>query len=354
VRPEFRTSLYPEFDPAEVIALTMIDGFGAASVRTHIERIRTEGQSIDAGLPFALFSDARLKASEALRATERIGARLIIDGEEGYPPRLYDLETPPVAIWTLGDPACLLDRTISIVGTRDSTAYGERTTRAFASAFARAGVVVVSGMARGIDATAHRAALEAGAMTVAVLGTGVDVPYPTNHRALHGQITKNGVVISEAPPGTRAGPGCFPRRNRIIAALGEATIVIEAGIKSGALNTVDWANAMGRDIGAVPGPVDLPSSAGTNALLRDSTFRSLLSADDALGLLHLDNGRPKEIVLNDPQEQAVFAHLAAPARSVDVLCSRTGLPARQCLETVTRLELRGLIECAITGEVRRR
>jgi DNA processing protein len=354
VKPESRTSLYPEFDPAEVIALTMIDGFGAASVRTHLERIRTTGHPIDAGLPPGAWAEARRKGAAAIAAAAKLGARCIIDGEVDFPLRLLQLETPPVAIWTLGDLSSLARRTISIVGTRECTSYGERVTRSFGVALARAGVCIVSGMARGIDAAAHRAALEAGGPTVAVLGTGVDVPYPTGHRALHRQIAKQGAVVSEAPPGMPAGPGCFPRRNRLIAALGEATIIVEAGVKSGALDTARWADGIGRDVGVVPGPVDSPSSAGSNGLLRDSPSHCLTSVHDALSLLHLETAGPKKLVLDDPQERLVFNHLGTPARSLDALCARTGLPASICMETVTRLELRGLIECAITGEVHRR
>jgi DNA processing protein len=208
-------------------------------------------------------------------------------------------------------------------------------------------------MALGIDAMAHRAALEAGGRTAAVLGTGVDVPYPAVHRSLHRQIAQRGVIISEAAPGLRAAPGCFPRRNRLIAALGEATIVVEAGVKSGALNTADWVKGMDRDLGAIPGPIDSAQSLGSNMLMRDGA-NPITCVADALSLLHLSQPRPPDVTLQSPDEESVWKALAKPASDFDVLCARTGLPARICIETVSVLELRGLIECSLTGELRRR
>lgn len=351
---ESPTSLFHDFDPVDVVALTMIDGFGPATARAHLERIRTDGQSIDDGISARTFRAARERATDRLDAARRIGARCLIDGHAEFPASLHDLEQPPVALWAIGDTAIVRDRpTISIVGTRGCTSYGERVTREIGGAFARAGATIVSGMAVGIDAAAHRAALEAGASTVAVLGTGVDVPYPVGHRNLHRQIAARGVVMSESPPGGQAIKGCFPRRNRIIAALGSATIVVEAGVKSGALNTADHAQAIGRTLAAVPGPIDSPASLGSNLLLRDGAH-AITGVDDALALLGLSHPRPAEARLESAQERTVWKALESPAADFDALCARAGLPARTCLEAVSTLELRGLVECALTGELRRR
>jgi DNA processing protein len=158
-----------------------------------------------------------------------------------FPVVLRPVKPTVVALFTLGDRSVLDGPRVAIVGTREMTGYGERVTRRLAGALARAGVCIVSGMARGVDASAHRAALEVGGRTVAVLGTGVDVPYPAGHRHLHADIAASGLVISEEAPGTRARPGCFPRRNRIIAGLVSLTVVVEAGFKSGAHSTVGHA-----------------------------------------------------------------------------------------------------------------
>jgi DNA processing protein len=354
VSAESPKHLFHDFDRLDIVALTMVEGFGPATVRDQLAVIRSNGQPIDWTLPRGAFKSARAAAASRVAIATRIGARCILDGEPDYPDSLLALENPPVALWVIGDISLVREqRCVSIVGTRDCTSYGERVTREIAVAFARAGVTVVSGMALGIDAMAHRAALETGGRTAAVLGTGVDVPYPAAHRSLHRQIGQRGVIISEGSPGQKAAPGCFPRRNRLIAALGEATIVVEAGVKSGALNTADWVQGMDRKLGAIPGPIDSPQSLGSNMLMRDGAH-PITGVAEALSLLDLSEPRPRDVVLRSPDEESVWKALAAPASDFDVLCARTGLPARICIETVSVLELRGLVECSLTGEFRRR
>jgi DNA processing protein len=275
-------------------------------------------------------------------------------GDEGYPPALLDLRAPPRVLWAIGDVATLKAPVIAIVGTRKATTYGERATREIAGALARAGACIVSGMARGIDGFAHLAALEAHGRTVAVLGTGVDIAYPAGHRPLHARIREQGLLLSEEPPGAQAGPGSFPRRNRLIAALASVTIVVEAGVRSGALNTASHALELGRTVAAVPGPIDAPQSAGTNSLLRDGAT-VIADVADALQLA----GLTPPIRRPDPEiataaERAVWSALGDGALDVDTLAVRSGLPARECLAAITTLELTGAIECALTGEIRRR
>lgn len=270
-----------------------------------------------------------------------------------YPPALRELRHPPEILFTIGDRA-LLDRTVvAIVGTRRATAYGERMSREISSAFARSGACVVSGMARGIDSAAHRGALTARGATAAVLGTGVDVPYPVGNRALHAAIARDGLLLSEFPNGSRAGPGSFPRRNRIIAALASLVVVIEAPVKSGALLTVDHALALGRNVGVVPGAVDSPQSAGSNALMRDGAA-VITSIEDALslaGLAHAPAMREPDL---DPDQRAIWKALTDGALDMDALAARSRLPARRCLAAVTTLEIAGVVECELTGTIRRR
>jgi DNA processing protein len=242
---------------------------------------------------------------------------------------------------------------VAVVGTRRCTAYGERITTELAGALARAGATIVSGMALGVDAAAHRAALGAGGRTVAVLGTGVDVPYPAAHRGLHAEIARRGLVLSEQPPGERAGPGAFPRRNRIIAALAAVTIVVEAGARSGALITATHALDLGRTVAAVPGPIDVAEAAGSNELIRDGAV-VIASVADALALLGLDAPPARRGPTFDGDERVVWDALAVPAPDLDVLTTRCSLPTRSCLAALTTLELAGAVECALTGEVRRR
>jgi DNA processing protein len=349
------TSLCLDFDPLDIIALAMIEGFGPATVREHLERIRHEGRSLDAGLPPGTFAAAKKAARLQFSAAAKAGARCIVDGQPDFPVALQDLDAVPTHFWALGDLSVLAGKPmVAIVGTRQLTVYGERVARSIATAFARNGAVVVSGMARGIDSVGHIAALENGGKTVAVLGTGVDVAYPAGNRPLHRRIQKQGVVISEAPIGAGAGPGSFPKRNRLIAALGQATIVVEAGVKSGALNTANWADAINRNVGIVPGPIDSPASLGSNLRLRDGGGHCIATIADALSLVGISEPGKLAVHFESAIERTIWDALARPAANFDVLTGRTGLPARICLETVTALELRGIVDCSITGEVRRR
>ncbi len=278
---------------------------------------------------------------------------MVARGSEAYPPALEDLSRPPDTLFTLGDNSLLNSHCISIVGTRAPTQYGIRTARLLATAFGRAGVCVVSGMARGIDAVAHRAALEQGSTTVAVLGTGIDVPYPAGHAELHRVIAEKGLVASESGPGARAHKGAFPRRNRIIAALSPVTIVVEAGHKSGALNTASQALELGRIVASVPGPIDSPQSDGTNQLIRDGAT-VIATIEDALALVGAARtASPPPYQLNEVDSR-VWSALAGGPLTVDALSSTTTLSARDCLTAVTSLEIQGLVESLLTGEIRRR
>jgi DNA processing protein len=275
--------------------------------------------------------------------------------DNGYPQALAELERPPASIYAMGDETILQsapNRLVAIVGTRDASPYGVRVTAALAEAFAAAGIGVVSGMARGIDAAAHRATLAAGGKTVAVMGTGVDVPYPAAHRGLHAEIVAKGLVVSENEPGSRAIPGCFPRRNRIIAALARVTIVVEAPYKSGAINTATQALEAGRVVAAVPGPIDSRRSAGANLLLRDGA-QVIHSLGDALMLYGVSDARNTNRAALAPLEAGVWDALAAGPASVEELSGRAGLTVREILEGVARLELNGMVRQLFNGSIER-
>lgn len=276
-------------------------------------------------------------------------------GEEDFPQALRELTRPPESIFTIGDETILRmapNRLVAIVGTRDASPYGVRVAAALAEAFTKAGVGVVSGLARGIDSAAHRAALEAGGKTIAVMGTGVDVPYPVGHRRLHAEIAAKGLVLSENEPGSPAGPGCFPRRNRIIAGLARVTIVVEAPYKSGAINTATQALEAGRVVAAVPGPIDSPRSAGANLLLRDGA-QIIHSIDDALMLYGLIRARKDEAPAPGGVESAIWDALADGPAPVELLTSRSGLTVRQVLEGIARLELCGMVQQQANGSIER-
>jgi DNA processing protein len=296
----------------------------------------------------------RTIASRSPDGSAVVEPRVVHRDDSAYPPQLRDLPRPPARLWTVGRLELAAGRPIvAIVGTRNATPYGERVTRELARALARAGACIVSGMARGIDATAHRAALDEAGDTIAVLGTGIDVPYPVGHRVLHRTIGERGLLVAELPPGTRAFKGCFPRRNRIIAALASVTIVVEAPRGSGALNTAEQVLDLGRTLGVVPGPVDAPQSEGSNRLFREAGH-PILEPADALALVGLTSSPRVERTFSDPDMMAVWHALGRDAVDCDALCARSGLPAQRCLAALTELELAGAVECSLTGAIRRR
>ena len=278
--------------------------------------------------------------------------RALRRGEEGYPERLLDAPHPPKTLWAEGDLSLLDRRCVAIVGTRRATAYAERVARELGRVLALAGATVVSGLARGVDACAHRGALDAGGATAAVLGTGLDVVFPRAHAQLQRTIGERGLLLSELEPADPAHGGSFPERNRIIAALCVATIVVEGSERSGALITAKHALDMGRNVGAVPGPIDVPQSAGSNQLLAEGAA-VIASMADALALAGLVAPLRISDLPAEGAERRLWDALARGPADLDTLCTRAALPAHEGLAAVSALEIRGMIECALSGEIRR-
>jgi DNA processing protein len=216
---------------------------------------------------------------------ERAGLDCVCRHSDAYPPALLDLRDPPAALYVAGERGRLVELleqpAVTVVGGRRATPYGLEVARGLGRGLAAAGITVVSGLALGVDGTAHRGALEGSGRTLAVLASGADVPYPRSHRALYARVRERGVVISEMPPGTPALRWGFPARNRIMAALGSLTIVVEAEEGSGSLITAACAADIGREVGAVPGRVTLRRADGSNRLLRDGA-QVIRGAEDVL------------------------------------------------------------------------
>jgi DNA processing protein len=371
------TQRLPEGDRRAAVALAFAPGVGCATYRERVGRHGSAAMAFDETVPRGVRDAALSCADAALEANDRIGSRLLVLGEIGYPAVLLDLRDPPPFLFALGSTATLEAPGIAIVGTRHASPTGERTAHRLGSALSRVGACVVSGMARGIDAAAHRGALDAGGPTVAVLGGGVDRPYPQSHRALYEAIRARGLVISEALPGSPPLPGAFPRRNRIIAALGRALLVIEAGDRSGALITADQALDMGRPIGVVPGSIDAPQCAGSNQLLREGAI-IITSPDDALVLggfaarppssAHRDRRKsggtrstasetapPRRVAAHarrDPDEEAVMLAVRSGASDLAELSNHTRLPVRTLTTALSSLELAGVLWTDHIGRVR--
>jgi DNA processing protein len=264
-----------------------------------------------------------------------------------YPNALMQLEDAPAALYAQGT-AGILDRPIiAVVGTRRATQYGERIARSIATVLARAGACVVSGLALGIDTEAHRAALDAGGATCAVLATGIDVVAPPSHRQVQQTIGERGLLLTECIPGTEARPWSFPKRNRMIAALAHVVVVVEAPRQSGALITANIAEDLGRTVAAVPGPIDAPMSLGTNALIRDGA-NIVTDALDVLVLAGL-TAAPKAEPRLQGDEAAVWKALADGRLDAESLSVRCGMSAVRCLTVLSALELAGLIAGAYDG-----
>lgn len=272
---------------------------------------------------------------------------------ELYPDSLRDAADAPWALIGRGDPQ-LLDGlepfgTVTIVGARRATSYGREIARELGRELAGAGMVVVSGLAFGIDACAHRGAIDAG-RTIAVLGCGPDVAYPASHRSLWRRICERGLVISEFPPGATPWRWTFPARNRIMAALAGMTVVVEAATRSGSLITTDLAADLGRDIGAVPGPVTSRASAGPNALLASGAY-VIRDAQDVLDALLGPGRKTIEPVRPDLalDLEAALAAVEAGHCTCDAVASATGLSGPAAATALSRLELLGYLTCSSLG-----
>lgn len=272
------------------------------------------------------------------------GIRILHAEHPEYPRLLAEASGRPTVLYIRGhltsDDAC----SVGIVGTRRSTVYGKGVTERISQELAAAGVTVVSGLARGIDAVAHHAALESGGRTVAVLGSGVDVIYPAEHRRLLERILENGAVISEQPPGAKPDAPNFPARNRIISGMSLGVVVIEAPARSGALITANFAADQGREVFVVPGNVGNATSEGTNQLLRDGA-RIVRDGADILEDLGIGGSAPSQLSLQlpaTPEEARVLNCLGSEPLHIDEIAELSGLPGREVAEALLMMELKGM------------
>jgi DNA processing protein len=286
-------------------------------------------------------------------------------GVPGWPERLEHLDSPPDSLWVRGALPPVGAPCVAVVGARRATPGALLTAREIAIELATAGVIVISGMARGVDAAAHGGALDGGGVTLAVLGCGIDLCYPSEHRGLRDRIVAQGGVISE--DGGTAAPLTwrFPRRNRIIAAMAEAVVVVEASARSGALSTARWAADLGREVLAVPGSIRSPSSAGTNLLIRDGVRPFLAVADlfEAVPALRRSicapaapgsrAGAALAVAQADPFLSLVLDRLGPDPVHPDELAASLGVEAAALATALTTLQLRGAITDVCGGRVAR-
>lgn len=263
-----------------------------------------------------------------------------------YPRLLAQIPHPPPLLYVRGSLSNADDWALAVVGTRSPTSYGKEATRHLVAPLAQGGVTIVSGLAMGIDTVAHTTALEAGGRTIAVLGCGVDVAYPERNRKLAAQIIEQGALVSEYPMQTRPNAANFPPRNRIISGLSLGTLIVEAGERSGALITKEFALDQGRDVFVVPGSIFSQKSKGVHGLLRDGAALATC-ADDVLQTLNLTTlSVQQEMILEmpgDPTEAALLEHLTREPQHIDALCRTSGMPTSLVSSTLALLELKGYV-----------
>jgi DNA processing protein len=356
-------------DDAELRALlhlSLVSGIGPLLQRSLLERFGTaqavlsaaeselqEVPGIGAQLSRSI-SAARLEidVDAELQVCRQNGISIIHRMSPEFPRLLREIHDPPLVLFGRGQLTPPDNLAIAIVGTRHATNYGRQQAERLASSLARAGMTIVSGMARGIDAAAHQGALDAGGRTIGILASGVLKVYPPEHIELAAQVAAHGALLSETPSYSKPRPGSFPRRNRLITGMTVGVIVVEASDRSGALVTANHATEQGREVFAVPGRVDSRVSRGCHRLIREGA-KLVESADDVLEELgplmqaapQRDGRlvrRPSELQLNE-QEREILNAIQVDATSIDHIALATGLPVHRVLSTISVLEMKRLV-----------
>ena len=281
-----------------------------------------------------------------LRRLERSGATLLTWDDPAYPRNLRNIPQPPPVLFVKGDLLPADEWAVALVGTRHASSYGREVARELAGGLAANGVTVVSGLARGVDVSAHRAALEAGGRTIAVLGSGVDNIYPPEHAGVAEAIAKAGAVVSDYALGTPPEAANFPPRNRIISGLSKGVVIVEAGEVSGALITADFAAEQGRDVFAVPGNIHQRTSLGSNKLIQQGA-KMVTDVSDILEELNLslvtEQRTARAALPADATEQRLLACLSAEPVHIDELGAQMGLPIAQVSGALALMELKGMV-----------
>jgi DNA processing protein len=348
---------------ASWLQLTLTPGLGAASLRAMLKQF---------GLPQAILQKKRSElaafaSADALAALDSSAVREAVNrsldwalgpgravitlADEAYPRSLLEIADPPALLYAAGRAELASRPALAIVGSRNASAQGERNAESFARALSDAGLTIVSGLALGIDAAAHRGGLAGAASTIAVLGTGIDVAYPQRNAALAGEIASRGLLLSEFPPGAAPAAHNFPRRNRLISGLARGCLVVEAALASGSLITARAAADQGREVFAIPGSIHSPLSKGCHALIKAGA-KLVESAEDVLAELSgfrpsgfaSTVARPREsAAAGAPAEGGLLQFMGHDPVDVDSLCSRAGLSAEQVASQLLRLELDGRV-----------
>lgn len=352
---------------ASWLRLTLAPGLGPSKIRELLSRyglpeqvLAASRRELAAALPASTFEALESSALDAaveraLAWSEGAGCAIVTLGDAAYPNRLLEIPDPPPLLYVRGDIAYLNQPSLAIVGSRNATAQGTRNAERFARAFSDAGLTIISGLALGIDAAAHRGALEGRGSTAAVLGTGVDVVYPARHAELAEAIASHGALVSEFPLAAQPAAGHFPRRNRLISGLSLGCLVVEAALESGSLITARAALEQGREVFAIPGSIHSPLSKGCHALIKAGA-KLVESADDVLSELSAflpgDTAPRSAAPSQNPDtigDAPLLRLMGDDPVDVEALRARTGWPAERIAAELLQLELAGRVATLAGG-----
>ena len=358
--------MHPDETGAAWLRLTLIPGIGGETQRKLLRAFGLPGHIFAAersaiaavigprAADLLLDTDNRAEVDAALRWADQPDQHLLTLDDPAYPALLLDLPDPPTVLYVRGRPECLGRPAVAIVGSRNATPQGAANARAFGKALADAGMAVVSGLALGIDAAAHRGALDAGGDTIAVIGTGADRLYPARNQALALEIAERGAIVSEFPLGTPATASNFPRRNRIISGLSRGVLVVEAAVESGSLITARLGGEQGREVFAIPGSIHSPVSRGCHRLIRQGA-KLVETAGDILEEFGTFAASPVAArdAAEDGARSAVLDCAGFDPVTVDELVERSGLTADALSVILLQLELDGRVSSLPGGRYQR-
>jgi DNA processing protein len=353
----------------ELRLLLEVEGIGPGKLRNLLARFRstdkvlsadsaslmeTEGISINLAKRIqrvgSRYNELRNRIESEQEKLDKLNASIVTVWDEEYIPALKKIYDPPIILYTIGTHQENDIYSVSVVGTRLPTNYGRIQTERLTSELVAQGIIVVSGMARGIDSVAHTVTLKGNGRTVAIIGSGLDVIYPPENRKLFQEICEKGLVISEYPPGTQPDAQNFPKRNRIISGLSLGTLVVETGIKGGAMQTASFALDQGKEVFAVPGNLGVRQSEGTNLLIQRGEAKLVSCAEDILVELELKlkpvlgKNIPKKIEGVNLFEEKIIAAISSKPLQIDTIASLTQMNTSECLVYLLSLEFKGLVK----------
>jgi len=340
------------------VGFNLVKGIGPVRLEKllqHFGDIRTAWEARSYHLQAAGLNDNLVKRISEIRNRVSLdeleqklrtqGIQVLTWDDPAYPDRLRQIVQSPFVLYIKGEILVEDAWAVAIVGTRRYSSYGRQVAENISHTLSRNGITIISGLARGIDGIAHRTAIDAGGRTIAVLGSGLDILYPPEHRALAEEISKTGALISDYPLGTPPDGSNFPPRNRIISGLSKAIIVIEAGKRSGALITATYAAEQGKEVFAVPGKISAPMSKGTNLLIKQGAH-PLLDPQDVLDLLNMTLVAEQRVIRkalpSDPKEAVLFQAVGDEPLHVDEICSQVNLPIEEVTATLALMELKAV------------